>query len=444
MFAVSQSIAAAAAQTESRTALAHATRTLHRPLIAGDYSLLQYRKSVYIAAADLQSGLNNFIGQLGTLPVPFTPPGVVPPLTVPPIVLPNGNFLFRASGTVNAPELIASAPLFTGGRIEGLQMLLESGAAAAAADEQQVRESLQTQLVTAYFGLQFANVAATNADRARSDLTEHLKNALRSRARGVANSLFVLHARAALATSYSAATAARRGAEDAQLILGQLVQVNGSIAPSTPLFVNTGRLPPFDQFLASGLAGGQTIRQTQIQQRTADALKTLAHAEFLPQILGVGQYAFNLQHTGPLQPDYVFGIVTQFTFLDPIEREQLVKSAQASRASADAAKLAAQRTLQETMHQEYDAVLNARDSYAACGASVDAAREDVRSQYANLQQGRALPVDVADARLRLATAQTDCARYAYTYDVALAQLLQSAGQPQSIDEYARTADVLVK
>ena len=57
----SNQITAAAKQTEARQDLAAAAKTLHRPLLSADLSVLDYEKSGYASTAGAQALINSAI-----------------------------------------------------------------------------------------------------------------------------------------------------------------------------------------------------------------------------------------------------------------------------------------------------------------------------------------------------------------------------------------------
>jgi outer membrane protein TolC len=145
-----------------------------------------------------------------------------------------------------------------------------------------------------------------------------------------------------------------------------------------------------------------------------------------------------------LQPDWLIGVVAQFTILDPIDRGQLVAAARDAQRAASDADAAARSDVQTLVHKNYDEVLNQRDAYLLAGSSIAAAEETVRVQKERFRNGEGRPLDILDAELRLATAQTERAKDAYAYDVALAALLQATGQTERFGEYAKRAEIVVR
>ena len=72
---------------------------------------------------------------------------------------------------------------------------------------------------------------------------------------------------------------------------------------------------------------------------------------------------------------------------------------------------------------------------------MELARENIRLQTVAFQQGQVTSLEVVDARLNLAKIETQRAQTAYNYVVALAQLLEAAGETQRLASLAAQADI---
>lgn len=438
----SNQIAAAAKQTEARQDLAAAAKTLHRPLLSADLSVLDYEKSVYASTAGAQALINSAISYIaGLLPDLPLPPSV-PPVTLPNLNVPS-TLTYNYTQTSSSPELVATVPIYTGGRIEGVQHVLADGVASARADERTVSDTLDTLLVARYFGVQLARAVAASSDGAVDDLERHFAAAGASQREGVTPRLRTLQARAALDAARAAAARSHRAVTDAQFALDQLVAAAQPVVPTTPLFVITNDLDSEDGFVAAALAGAAPFLRIDAQKQQAKDLEALAKSAFLPQVYGVAQVAAVPRNAFALQPNYLIGFVAQFTVLDPIDRSKLVDSARAARQGLEAAGDATRTDTQVTVRRAYHELQNARDAYLATNSTLAAAQEDVRFQFERDRNGFGRPLDVADARLRLANAISERAAGAYAYDVALAALLAASGSVASFDRYAQRADVTV-
>jgi outer membrane protein TolC len=438
----SSQAAAAAKQTEARQHVADAAKTLNRPFVSADLSVLNYEKSIYASTAGVQSLINSAIGYISGLLPSLPLPPTVPPITLPAFNIPS-TLTYNYTQTSSSPELIATVPIYTGGRIKGVQNILSDSVAGARADERTVSESLDTLLVARYFGVQLARAVAATSDAAVDDLQRHFHAIAASQEEGVTSKLRSMQAQAALDKTKAAAARAHRDVTDAQFALDQLLLSPQPVVPSTPLFVITNDLESEDAFVAAALGGATPFLRIAAQEQQAKDLEGLAKALFLPQVYGVAQVAAVPRNAFALQPNYMIGFVAQFSLLDPIDRSQLVASAHAAKQSVDAANEAARTDTQVNVRRAYHQLQDARDAYVATNSALAAAQEDVRTQFERDRTGFGRPLDVADARLRLSSVISDRAADAYAYDIALAALLAATGNSGNFDAYAKRADIRV-
>lgn len=419
---------------------ADATKTLHRPFISADLTLLRYQKTVYASTADVESALGqNGFGNGLTISIPG-----IGPIVFPFARLPQRDFADQFAKDASTPQITAAVPLFTGGRIEAAQRLAQSGVASANADERIVRESVDSELVLRYFGLQLAGVAHGAAQRAVEDLARHLDAVKLEERQGAATRLLRLEAVAALDRARLLERRARREREHAQDALDRFMQSERPVLPSTPLFINTTDIEPVETFVTAALERGAPFEQIAARRTQTNEIERLARAQYSPQILGFGSYAVDRRRSVVLQPDWLVGIIAQFTILDPLDRGQLVAAARDAQRAANDADAAARTDVQTLVRKNYDELLNQRDAYLLAASSIAAAEEAVRAQTERLRNGQGRPLDIVDAQLRLATAQTERAKDAYAYDLALAALLQVTGQSERFGEYAQRAGAVVR
>ncbi len=104
---------------------------------------------------------------------------------------------------------------------------------------------------------------------------------------------------------------------------------------------------------------------------------------------------------------------------------------QDARASLDTAHVHAAQTLRDITVDVQQAVLaldNARERLGATALSVEAAQRNFDAQQGRYDQGMAIPLDLLNAQLSVATAQSNAVQAQYDYLTALAQLHYATGQ----------------
>jgi len=427
-----------------------ALRTLHRPLVSASASVITYQKSLSI---DLTGQKNSFDSAanafLDGLPGQFPGfEGIVQQVTgrieqaLPGLLgLIPDELDFRTRDTVLRPNLTAVMPLYSGGAIPAVRRGAAAASALARAKQAGARDLAQIRLVQAYFGQQLATALHTSSVETRDGFDRHLANAQSLFREGMIPRARVLEVQVARDAAQRAADRAEMQARTATDALARLLDAEGGVRPTTPLFVNANAPAPLPDFLASATGGGhpQSLA-AQAARELAGAGTDLAKSRLRPQAFAFGSYNFNRDDSIPVDPDWIVGVGVRYTLFSNIGRRHALNAAQAREAAAAEAAREARKTIELETTQAYNLAETARRAFLLLDTNITAAKENLRVHEIAFREGEGTASQLIDARSTLTLAQTQRIAAAYEYVVTLAALLAASNRGDSFADYLTRPD----
>lgn len=425
-------------------------RPLNRPLVSASASVITYQKSLSIDLTGQKNSFDSAAGDfLDGLPAQFPGfEGVVQQVTgrieqaLPGLLgLIPDQLDFRTRDTVLRPNLTAVMPLYSGGAIPAVQRGAAAASALARAKQAGVRDLAQIRLVQTYFGQQLAAALLASAIETRDSLDRHLSNAQSLFREGVIPRARVLEVQVARDTAQRAVERAEMQAKTASDTLARLLDADGGVRPTTPLFVNTGSPAPLPDFLASATSGNhpQSLAANAAREM-AGAGTDLAKSRLRPQAFAFGSYNLNRNDSIPVDPDWIVGVGVRYTLFSNIGRRHALNAAQAREAAAAEAAREARKTIELETTQAYNLTEAARRSFLLLDTNIVAAKENLRVQDIAFREGEGTASQLIDARNALTLAQTQRSAAAYEYVVTLAALLAASNRGDSFPDYLARAD----
>lgn len=425
-------------------------RSLNRPLVSASASVITYQKSLSI---DLTGQKNSFDSAANTffegLPSQFPGfEGIVQQVTgriqqaLPGLLTAIPDQLdFRTRDTVLRPNLTAVMPLYSGGAIPAVQRGAAAASALARAKQAGVRDLAQIRLVQAYFGQQLAVALHASSVETRDGFDRHLANAQSLFREGVIPRSRVLEVQVARDTAQRAADRAEMQERTASDTLARLLDAEGGVRPTTPLFVNAEAPAPLPEFLASATGGKHPqALAAEAARELAGAGTDLAKAQMRPQAFAFGSYNLNRDDSIPVDPDWIVGVGVRYTLLSNIGRRHALNAARAREAAASEAAREARKAIELETTQAYNLTESARRSFLLLETNIAAARENLRVQEIAFREGEGTASQLIDARSTLTLAQTQRIAAAYEYVVTLAALLAASNRGDSFATYLTRAD----
>jgi outer membrane protein TolC len=407
----SDALSAARARVNADRGRAAATRHLHWPDVSLDVLGIGYQKSIDVT---------------------------VPPLA-PTLGLP-GSLQFDLREWRIRPLVTATAPIYTGGRIEAAREAAAATVRQAEAEERLTSQSLLVRLVQAYFGQQLAAWTLSVRKDARDGLAQHVENTSALERQGFVTTAQRLQATVARDEAERDYRQAINDLDTATAALSDLLSVDARVDPATPLFVVSKPLPPAEEFQ----------REARLQHPEIDRVKAIVtqarqavraqEAELKPTAYVFAQYDLDRSHELIIDADWAWGVGVRYLLFTGNGRRDKLTAVRSQQMEAEARLRQIERELDLAVTRAYNDLRTAQEQFALRDSSIAQAEENMRLQDLSFREGLATSLDVIEARLGLARARVGRAFAAYQFDLALARLLDVSGQTDRYSDYIPRAD----
>jgi len=405
----SDAIAAADAGVRAAEARRDAVRTLGRPDVDIEAQVLDFQKTLYLP-----------LGSLAPVAGAF---GIADPL------------IFRVRRFVSRPIVTATLPLYAGGRMDAAR----AGAASRLAIEEAGRDDATmqglAQLARTYFGRQLAAQAVAIRRDVVAGITAHLAAARALEREQQIAPAQRLQAEAALEEARREAEKANADLAAADLALAGLLRSADLIAPTSPLAVPAGALPPVDDFIASALDRHPGIKRLQASVKLAGAGVAAETAQLRPTVFALAQYNLDRRDTLITDPDFIFGVGVKYRLFAGQGRNADVAAARATRAQAEAGVREAQVQIETGVRVAHAQARSARERHALYGRTIAAADEALRVARLSFRELQGTSRDVTDAEIGAGRVRVEQARAAHDALDALVSLLQVSGQLERLPDF---------
>jgi len=335
-------------------------------------------------------------------------------------------------------------PIYTGGRITATQRALDAGVDQAKAELAVADEQLDLQLTQVYFGV----ALTANVERTRKAVLEaadrHLDRAIRFEQRGVIAKVERLNAQVSRDEAARDLVRAQRDREIAQARLQRLLHRDVNIEPSTPLFVINRALKRLPEWLQIAERQNPILAGFDAKREQATQGIAIAESKWKPEIVAFGSYALIRHYQTLIEPNWIAGIGINYTLFSRTDRAKTVSAAREGLRQVESLQAEARNLIDTAVESSYRKVEQAREQFNLLDSTLSLARENLRLRERGFEEGQATSLDVNDARNALAKSETERAAAAYDFVVALAQLLEAAGQAHSLPEFVQIADVQLR
>ncbi len=359
-----------------------------------------------------------------------------PPAAVPPFLL---DVQDEAYGRA---DVNFTWPLFTGGKVDAARDAAGARLADATASRRGVEEGLSTELVRRYFGVRLAARAVAVRTEVLAGLDEHVKSARRLEEEGFLSRAERLHADVARTDAERALLAARHEFALAREALANILSFPGeesdALSTTTPLFV-LGSLPPLDELKREALEANPALARLSAASGLAGAGLTAEKARWYPE---VALFGFRELYKGGLtllDPVWAAGVTARWTLFDGLSRERGIVAAKERVTRVDEVTKRARRDVETLVEKKYREARKAQEQVEAFEAALALARESLRVRTLGFEEGVATSLDVVDARISLARVELGKLAAARDFDVALAELLEAAGQSERFEALRASA-----
>ncbi len=356
-------------------------------------------------------------------------PGV-PPAAVPPFIL---DVQDEAYGRA---DLRLTWPLFTGGKVDAARDAAGARLADANAARRSVEEGLSAELARRYFAVRLAARAVSVRTEVLAGLDEHVRSARRLEEEGFLSTAERLHADVARTDADRELKASRHDLALAREALASLLSLpaeeSDALVPTTPLFV-LATLPPLDELKRTALDANPALARLSATSDLAGAGLAGEKARWYPELAVFGYRELYKGGLTLLDPVWAAGVTARWTLFDGLSREKGIVAARERVARVDELTKRARRDVETLVEKKYREARKAQEQAEAFETALSLARENLRVRSRAFEEGVATSLDVVDARNSLARVELGKLAAARDFDVALAELLEAAGQTEQYE-----------
>jgi outer membrane protein TolC len=337
-------------------------------------------------------------------------------------------------------QVTATWPVYTGGKVQAANRAAALQVEDARHRRTLTADGLATDLARRYYALRLAIKARDVRSAARDSLNRHLFEATRLEEEGLIARVERLHAEVAQARAVRDLNAAEQDVALARTALASLLSTPDQADPSDELFLLTD-IGPLETFVGTALREHPGLKRLATQRGLSSEALRAEQGRWLPDVAVFGTRELHADDLSLLNPKWAVGVAATFTVFDGFDRQHRIAAARSQRARVDFLDARARRDVSTLVEQKYRTITKAREQFISLNSSVTLADEVVRVRSRAFDEGFATSLEVVDAQLTLQAVRLQRLLAAYEFDVALAELLEAAGEPGRFSDLRRRADL---
>lgn len=326
-------------------------------------------------------------------------------------------------------QLTATWPVYAGGRIRAAQAAAGAGVAEAEAEARRTNDSLFGELVRRFYGAQLAHVVRTMRTAVLAGLEEHLRQAGRLETEGFIARAERLHAQVARDEAWRELRQAESQEAVATVALAGLFGREAPVLPGSPLFIATQPLGALADYLAAADERHPALAVVAARRDQAEAGIAAEKGRLRPEVYLFGSKELNRGDLTLLDPDWAAGVGVRLVLFERTDRTHRLAAARLLARRVDLLGTDLRQNLRILVTRAHREAALAQEQYASLATTLELARENLRVREAAFREGLGTSLEVVDARLALARAETARAVAARDFAVAVATLLEASGQP---------------
>jgi outer membrane protein TolC len=362
--------------------------------------------------------------------------------TVPPAMVPSFRETIQ-DDTFFKAQLNMVWPVYTGGKITAAQKAADADVRESEAKMHGTSGTLTSELARYYFAVRLMNQVLNIRTEVKNALDQHLFQARRMQEEGFIARTEFLHAQVANAQADRERKAARRDLDIAGTALANILASDDAVNPSTPLFLLTG-IDPADFFIAQVRENHPAINRIQAVKDKARENLRAVRSELYPEVYLFGMRELYKDDLTAQDPTWAMGVGVNFTLFDGLSRSNRIMAARKMEEQAELTHHKLIRDLKTLVLSRHQELMKDSEQFDALQASLDFAEENLRVRKRSFEEGLATSLDVVDAQMSLAGIQVERMKAAYSFDVALAQLLEACGRGADYPRYLAGAIIKVE
>lgn len=381
---------------------------------------------------DLTPISNTVNGILGSLPIPLAPLSL--PSSMDQVVQKDQFF------SLNAAMIW---PVFTGGKIYAANQAASANLEMAKYGRTIRRDELGIAMAEKYFTLRFIKDIIALKQEVKNSMQEHYNKALKLEKAGMLAKVERLHAEMALSDAEKSLDTSIREAKLVESSLKSMLSSNDdNITPATPLFIiKSEDIEALMYFQDMASTANAKLKQVQSAKKLAHAGVINSTSSFIPKINAFGMVNIYDYQLSSLSPDYMVGVQMSLNVFDGLQNYHQLKASKQTEESTKLLAARAEKDIRTLVEQQYITMENARADYEASLKSLAFTEEYLRARQKAFNQGMATSLDVVDAELALSNSKMSAIQAAYKFDMALINMLSTAGIFDSFETYRAKAFV---
>ena len=423
LYGTHEGMAQAEADYKQKEYAKKATLGLYSPRISLNAAYAYFGNDLTMDV-DLSPISNTVNGILGSLPIPL------PPLSLPSSmeqVVQQDQFF-----SLNAAMIW---PVFTEAASANLEM---------AKHGKTIRhDELGIAMAEKYFTLRFIKDIIALKQDVKNSMQEHYNKALKLEKAGMLAKVERLHAEMALTEAEKSLDTSIREARLVESSLKSMLSSNDdNITPATPLFIIKAEdIEALMYFQDMASTANAKLKQVQSAKKLAHAGVINSTSSFIPKINAFGMVSIYDYQLSSLSPDYMVGVQMSLNLFDGLQNYHQLKASKQTEESTKLLAARAEKDIRTLVEQQYITMENARADYEASLKSLAFTEEYLRARQKAFNQGMATSLDVVDAELALSNSKMSAIQAAYKFDMALINMLSTAGIFDSFESYRAKAFV---
>jgi outer membrane protein TolC len=418
------SLKAAQARLAGKRDTSDSLKHLNYPEVGFELRYFRYEHTI----SDRQASLDSFA--LNGAPMPLAALGI-------------RSYEARLSQTALQPVATASWVLYSGGEITAAKRAATASADQAGAQADAIRESLELELVNAYFGQQLAARVLALRDELLAGMREHLDNAIKLEKGGLITKAQRLQAQVARDAAQRATDASAHALEAARINLAALLHAPGPVTPSTQLFIIKKPMDSLAPLVAGAREHNPQVRAIDSLKRAAEQGVKAERARWMPKVLAFGSYNFNKNSVTLVDSDWLAGIGVHWAVFDKIDRRKSYSAARQTVTEAAESAEHARMMADAGARRARDGLASALRQFELLESALESARENLRVQELSFKEGQGISTDVTNARIALTNVQVERVLAAYQFALELARLLHAAGRMEQFLLFIQQADTVI-
>ncbi|MFH1156923.1 MAG: TolC family protein [Pseudomonadota bacterium] len=353
--------------------------------------------------------------------------------TIPPAMVPSFQETIQ-DDTFFKTQLNMVWPVYTGGKITAAKKAADAGVRESEAKMRRTAGTLTSELAGYYFAVRLMNQVLNIRTEVKNTLDQHLFQARRMQEEGMIARTELLHAQVANAEADRELKASRRDLDLARTALANILASDDAVNPSSALFLVPG-IEPVDFFMDQVRKNHPALDQVQAVRDKARENLSATKAELYPEVYLFGVRELYKEDLTALEPAWAMGVGVNFTLFDGRARSNRIMAARKMEEQAELTQNKLARDLETLVLSRHQELMKDSEQFDALQASLELAEENLRARKRSFEEGLATSLDVVDAQMSLSGIQVERMKAAYSFDVALSQLLEACGRGTDYPQY---------